>query len=105
MSLTCVSLMLSGSIPVLKKLWTSLVTTDPTASQLEWKKQAENPSGPGALYGCIEKRAFLTSASVGTELRCLFISAETDGLIAWSTIRAGLGENMDESEEEKIDWK
>ncbi|CAN7008965.1 unnamed protein product [Brassica oleracea var. botrytis] len=42
-----------------------LCKTGPTTSQLDWKKLAEKPSGPGALSGCIANIASLISCGEG----------------------------------------
>ena len=50
-NLTKVLFIDDGRYPVMKNSWISLVTAFPTVFQLDWKKLAENPSGPGALSG------------------------------------------------------
>lgn len=55
-NLTCVLLIDGARMPVEKNPWISFMTAEPMISQLDWKKPAENPSGPGALSAWIAKR-------------------------------------------------
>lgn len=74
MSRTWVLLIELGIFPDAKNSLISATMVGLTAVQFAWKKDAENPSGPGALSGWIEKRAFLISASVGTLVSLVFVS-------------------------------
>lgn len=48
-----------------KKDWISKTMLGPTVIQFDWKKLAENPSGPGALSAWIEKQADFISSAEG----------------------------------------
>lgn len=74
--------MFLGSISEEKKAWISRITCGPTVSQLDWKKLAEKPSGPGALSAWIEKHAFLISFGDGIAMRARFVSVEIQGVKA-----------------------
>lgn len=54
-------------------------------SQLDWKKLAENLSGPGALSGCMENRAVLISRSEGMAISISLVASEIHGDRAWRT--------------------
>lgn len=58
----------------------------PTAVQLDWKKHAEKPFGPGALSGWIAKTYFLTSSAEGNAVRVSFVSGDIHGFRAFETI-------------------
>lgn len=78
----CVSLIEHGRELVTKKPCISFVIAGPTTSQLDWKKLAEKPSGPGALSGCIANMASRISKADGIDVRREFVSTDIHGEIA-----------------------
>lgn len=58
------------------------MTEGPITSQLEWKKLAEKPSGPGVMSAWIANRASFISDGVGSLVRMSFHSCVTQGLRA-----------------------
>ena len=92
--------MVSLIVPEVKKPCTSLHIASPIVIQLDWKKQAENPSGPGALSGWIEKRASRISWKDGTVIRDWFISVVIQGEMASVTIATV--SSLDEGSEEDL---
>lgn len=95
-----VLLILVGSDPVEKKDLISLHIAGPTVGQLVWKKLAEKPSGPRTLSGWIANMASFISWFEGSEVRCLFVSAEIQGVRALVTISVACG-----FDEVKMAWK
>ena len=87
-SLTCVEFMFDGMMPDAKKPLTSATIVAPTDVQLDWKKQAENLSGPKALSGCMAKRACLISSADGMEVSDVFVAADIHGVRALRTVAA-----------------
>ena len=85
-SLTCVEFMFDGMMPDAKKPLTSATIVAPTDVQLDWKKQAENLSGPKALSGCMAKRACLISSADGMEVSDVFVAADIHGVRALRTV-------------------
>lgn len=71
---------------MLKKSCTSRIKAGPIVLQLEWKKLAEKPSGPGALSGWIRNRAFLISVASGIAQILSLVAGVMLGLMAGSTI-------------------
>lgn len=51
-------------------------------SQLEWKKEAEKPSGPGALSAWMANKASFISAGDGSLMRFAFHSGVIQGFSA-----------------------
>ncbi|CAN7008277.1 unnamed protein product [Brassica oleracea var. botrytis] len=58
----------------MKNSCTSLIMSLPTIPQLDWKKHAENPSGPGAFSKLMEKRASLISSASEAWKKPVFLS-------------------------------
>lgn len=69
-------------------------------SKLDWKKFAEKPSGPGALFGWMEKRASLISEAEGMEISMSFVACDTEGCIA-----RDITSEQSEVDAVKILWK
>ena len=87
-SLIWVEFILLGRCPDEKKVWTSRMIWEPTISQLDWKKLAENPSGPGAFTGCIAKKACFISVREGRISTFVLVSLEMRGWIASWTVES-----------------
>lgn len=82
---------------MIKNCCISLMIAGPTTSQLDWKKLAEKPSGPGALSGLIANIASLISSEEGKAVSCSFISGEIHGEISLLTTSSA-----DAPDEEKM---
>lgn len=84
----------------MKKFWISFVIAGPTVVQLDWKKLAEKPSGPGALSGWMANMASLISCGDRIVVRASFVAGEIHGVMDFSTISDAWG-----LEDVKICWK
>lgn len=73
--------------------------------QFDWKKHAENPSGPDAFSGWIENITTLISSAVGILISSSLVSAEIHGEMACSTIADESSERSGLEFEVKIVWK
>lgn len=82
-----VSLIDLGRIPIVKKFLISLVIAGCTVIQLDWKKLAEKPLGPGVF-------------SWWMEINLSFAACEIEGCITRDTIS-----EQSELEDVKIIWK
>ena len=78
--------MLLGGTPEEKNIFTSRHMWGPIVRQWDWKKLAENPSGPGALSWWMEKHVLLISSWEGSSISRLFVSSETQGVRASNTV-------------------
>lgn len=70
----------------MKNYWISFITAGPTTSQLDWKKLAEKPSGPGALSPLIAKVASVIYFAWGIAINSSFFAFVMQGARASHTV-------------------
>ena len=80
MRMMAISLIRGSNLLLAKKSSTVEQRSPLTMFQKAWKNLSLNPSGPGALFGLMEKRARHISCSVGMALREAFFAEDMQGI-------------------------